>query len=346
MRVLLTGAAGFLGSQVHRALLEAEHEVVALDLMLPRVHGPDATPPDEVAQVDVRDGAAVEPLLAGVDVVCHLAAITAAADPAEYAEHNDRGTAALLGALGRAKIRRLVLASSIVVYGEGRYRSAQGGPFFPGLRRRADLDRGLFDHRAPRTGEILTWEPVIEDAPQRPRGYYAASKAAQENYALAWGLDTGASVTALRYSQIYGPGARAGLVGRYAATLDEGRAPQVSEDGGQVRDFVHVRDATAAMVAAVEHPLPGYAPLNIASGKPITLWQVASIMSKARSGPAPVVTGQYHIGDVRHIVADPENARRALGFTVTTPPIQGLAEPAPDAAEPSEPTTPVAARNR
>ncbi|WP_069167622.1 NAD-dependent epimerase/dehydratase family protein [Nocardia altamirensis] len=326
MKVLITGAAGFIGTQVRKAAAAAGHEVVAVDLMLDSVHGADAEPPDGVSRVDVRDGAALEPLLAGVDVVCHLAAITVATDPADFAAHNDLGTAALLGAMERTKVRRLVLASSITVYGEGRYRSVRGGPFFPGLRRRADLDRGMFDHRAPRTGEVLTWEPVAEDAPLRPRGTYGASKVAQENYAFAWGLGVGGAVTALRMHQVYGEGAHAGLVGRIRAALDEGRAPQVFEDGGQVRDFVHVRDAAAAVLAAVEAALPGFVPLNIASGRAVTLWEVASIMAKARGGPAPVVTGQYRLSDVRHFVADPERARRSLGFVAQVPPVQGFAE--------------------
>ncbi|MCM6776122.1 NAD-dependent epimerase/dehydratase family protein [Nocardia sp. CDC159] len=406
MRVLLTGAAGFIGSHVHRALCGAGHDVVAVDALLRPVHGPDAAAPEGVSVVDIRDPRALEPLLRGVEVVCHLAAavppgslafggsmpesataaMTSVGDAAEdeeagdvpaddsdssesaeptrpvrgresgreprangpsgpdlqdgpvYADHNDVGTAVLLAAMARAGVRRLVLGSSVSVYGEGRYRGARSGPYFPGVRRRADLDRGMFDHRAPRTGEILTWEPVVEDAPPRPRSAYAASKVAQEHYALAWGIGTGAAVTVLRYHHVYGdpagehaaPTAHSGVAARFRAELAAGRAPFVFEDGGQVRDFVHVRDAAAATLAAVERPLPGFVPLNIASGHPITLWQAASIMSRARGGPEPVVSGQYRLTDVRHIVAHPERAREALGFTARLAPAQGLAEYAMD----------------
>ncbi|MBF6171368.1 NAD-dependent epimerase/dehydratase family protein [Nocardia blacklockiae] len=261
-----------------------------------------------------------------------------------FAAHNDFGTAVLLAAMERAGVGRLVLGSSVSVYGEGRYRTFRGGPFFPGLRRRADLDRGMFDHRVPRTGDIMTWEPVGEDAPLRPRTAYAASKVAQENYALAWGVTTGGAVTVLRYHHVYGdpvaenaaPAAHSGVAARFRAELAAGRAPFVFEDGGQMRDFVHVRDVAAATVAAVERPLPGFVPLNIASGHPITVWEVASIMSRARNGPEPVVSGQYRITDIRHIVADPERARRALRFTPRIPPDQGLA----DYAKPALPTHP------
>ncbi|WP_225729856.1 MULTISPECIES: NAD(P)-dependent oxidoreductase [unclassified Nocardia] len=322
MRVLVTGAAGFLGSAVRPALAAAGHEVVAADLLA----GTNTEPPEGISRVDVRDAAALEPLLRGIDVVCHLAAITDATGPAGFAAHNDLGTAVLLGAMERARVRHLVLASSIVVYGEGRYRDRGGATYFPGLRRRADLDRGLYDNRAPRTGEILTWEPVTEDAPQRPRGWYGSSKAAQENYSFAWGLATGGGVTALRFHAIYGPGARGGWAARYRDELDAGRPPQVQEDGGQVRDFVHLRDAVKALVAAVDRRLPGFVPLNIGSGQPITLWEVASIMAKARGGPTPVVTGRYQLADVRHIVASIEKAKRALGFAPSAGPVEIFTE--------------------
>ncbi|MEV0252217.1 NAD-dependent epimerase/dehydratase family protein [Nocardia sp. NPDC050712] len=343
MKVLVTGAAGFLGSQVRRVLSEAGHDVAGIDLMIEAVHGAGAEPPDGVVRIDIRDAEALAPVLRGVDVVCHFAGATGTdCGPADYASSNDHGTAALLAAMGAAKVRRLVLASSVAVYGEGRYRTVRGGPFFPGVRPRAELDRGMFDHRAPRTGEILTWEPVSEDAPLRPRGFYAASKAAQENYAFAWGLSTGAAVTVLRFHSVYGAGAHSGLPAQFRDALAAGAAPHVYEDGGQVRDFVHVSDAAAATRAAVERALPGFLPLNIASGHPITIWEVASIMSKARSGPTPIVTGQYRLPDIRHFLASPERARQALNFTALTTPRIGLTEFATSPTPPPvETTTPV-----
>ncbi|WP_338087620.1 NAD-dependent epimerase/dehydratase family protein [Nocardia huaxiensis] len=251
-----------------------------------------------------------------------------------YAAHNDAGTAALLAAMEQAGVRRLVMASSVAVYGEGRYRGVRSGPFFPGVRRRTDLDRGLFDHRAPRTGEVLTWEPVREDAPLRPRSAYAASKVAQEHYALAWAASTGSAATVLRYHHVYGEAAdsgrllrsaESGIVARFRADLRAERAPRVFEDGGQVRDFVHVRDVAAATVAAVAHPVAGFVPLNIGSGRPVTLWEVASTMAKAVGGPTPVVTGQYRLTDVRHLVAHHERARHILDFAARIAPAQGLA---------------------
>ncbi|RMI34959.1 NAD-dependent epimerase/dehydratase family protein [Nocardia stercoris] len=333
-RVLLTGAAGFIGSHIHRALTAAGHEVVAIDALLPAAHGADAVLPPGVRRVDVRDPDALEEQLRGIDVVCHQAAVVGAGvdaqDAPAYASHNDLGTAVLLAAMDRTGCRRLVLASSMVVYGEGRYRGTRCGPAVPGARRRTDLESGVFDHRSPESGEVLTWEPVPEDAPLRPRSLYAASKVAQEHYAAAWVAATGSTVTALRYHNVYGDGMPrdtpySGVAAIFRSALEAGRAPAVFEDGLQARDFVHVTDIAAANLAAVERELDGFTALNIASGQPITIGEVAAVLSRAGGGPEPVVTGQYRPGDVRHIVASPELARNTLGFAARISPEAGLA---------------------
>ena len=189
MRVLLTGAAGFIGARAGVALADAGHEVVAVDAMLAAAHGPDAELPAGVRRVDVRDAAALAPLLKGVDVVCHQAAMVGAgvdaADAPSYGSHNDFATAVLLAEMFAAGCRRLVLASSMVVYGQGRYDCAEHGPSIR-CRAREDLDAGVFEHRCPIGGEPVRWGLVGEDAPLRPRSLYAASKTAQEHYALAW----------------------------------------------------------------------------------------------------------------------------------------------------------------
>ncbi|WP_156371132.1 NAD-dependent epimerase/dehydratase family protein [Nocardia arizonensis] len=332
MRVLLTGAAGFIGTHVQRALIAAGHEVVPLDLMVPAAHGPDVEPPPGVLRIDVRDGAALDTVLRDIDVVCHQAAVVGAGvsaqDAPAYACHNDFGTAVLLAAMDRAGCGRLVLASSMVVYGEGRYRSPGLGPIEVGRRRTADLEDGVFEHLGP-DGRALDWEPVDEDAPLRPRSLYAASKLAQENYAAAWAAVTGAQVTALRYHNVYGADMPrdtpySGVAAIFRSALEAGQPPTVFEDGGQMRDFVHVTDIAAANVAAVRRPLSGFNALNIASGQPISILRVAEVLADARGGPAPVVTGRYRAGDVRHIVADPERARSALDFSARVAPYDGL----------------------
>ncbi|PPJ33697.1 NAD-dependent dehydratase [Nocardia nova] len=335
MRILLTGAAGFIGSHVWRALTDAGHEVVAVDAMLTAAHGVEARSPEGLHRVDVRDEDALDRLLPGIDVVCHQAAVVGAGvtaqDAPAYASHNDLGTAVLLAAMDRAGCRRLVLASSMVVYGEGRYRTADSVAVAPLPRRRADLERGVFDHTHPDTGAPLQWAPVSEDAALDPRSLYAASKLAQENYAAAWATATSSTVTALRYHNVYGPEMPrdtpySGVAAIFRSALETGAAPRVFEDGAQMRDFVHVTDIADANLRAVEQPLDRFTALNIASGHPISIGAVAAILARAKGGPEPVVTGEFRPGDVRHIVAGPDRARELLGFTAAIDPTQGLTD--------------------
>lgn len=335
MRVLLTGAAGFIGSRIWALLAQAGHEVVAVDAMLGAAHRAGADPPPGCRLLDIRDQAAVGEVLAGVDVVCHQAAVVGAgvnaADAPSYGSHNDYGTTVLLAAMFAAGISRLVLASSMVVYGQGDYDCPEHGPVQPLPRTRADLDSGLFDHRCPLGGEPLRWRLVGEDAPLTPRSLYAASKTAQEHYAVAFNDSVGGSVVALRYHNVYGPGMPrdtpySGVAAIFRSQLESGQAPKVYEDGGQMRDFVHVDDVAAANVAAVEANLGGFSAFNVCSGRPVSILDVATRLSEARDAPAPVVTGQYRHGDVRHIVADPARAAEVLGFRAQVDPHDGLGD--------------------
>ncbi|MHA7649818.1 NAD-dependent epimerase/dehydratase family protein [Mycobacterium sp. ML4] len=336
MRVLLTGAAGFIGSRVDAALRAAGHEVIGVDALLPAAHGPDAVLPQGCHRVDVRDADALAPFLAGADLVCHQAAMVGAgvdaADAPEYGGHNDLGTTVLLAQMFAAGVSRLVLASSMVVYGQGRYSCGEHGLVDPRPRRRSDLDAGVFEHRCPYCGDPVGWQLVDEDAPLRPRSLYAASKTAQEHYALAWSEATGGSVVALRYHNVYGPGMPrdtpySGVAAIFRSSLEKGEPPRVYEDGAQMRDFVHVDDIAAANVAAATAEVQGFIAANVCSGRPISIREVAVALCQARGGESsPVVTGQYRSGDVRHIVADPARAADVLGFRAAIEPAQGLRE--------------------
>lgn len=335
MRVLLTGAAGFIGGHVWEALEAAEHEVIAVDAMLPLAHGADAPTPDRVRRLDVRDPAALSAALHEVDVVCHQAAMVGAgvdaADAPMFANHNDLGTAVLLAAMARAGCQRLVLASSMVVYGAGRYTCPVHGDVDPAPRTTADLDAGVFDSTCPHCTERVRWALVEEDAPLRPRSTYAASKLAQEHYALAWSLASGGSVTALRYHNVYGERMPrdtpySGVAALFRSSLEAGLPPRVFEDGEQARDFVHVQDVAQANRLAVEAALGGFQPVNVCSGVPVTIGEVAATLAGAHGGPPPVTTGQYRSGDVRHVVASPERAAQVLGFRASVQPEAGITE--------------------
>jgi dTDP-L-rhamnose 4-epimerase len=305
--ILVTGGAGFIGSHVVTALTGAGHDVSVLDLR----HGSD-----------LRDPAAVAAALRGADAVVHQAAMVGMGvdldDLPAYVGTHDLGTAVLLAAMARAGVRRLVLASSMVVYGEGAYRCPRHGPVRPAARQMADLAAGRFEPPCPGCGAPLAAEPVDEDTPLDPRSVYAATKVAQEHLCAVWARQTGGSVAALRYHNVYGPGMPrdtpySGVAAIFRSALAAGRAPRVFEDGGQRRDFVHVTDVARANVAALEAG-PGFRAYNIASGRPVTVGEMAAALSGALAGPAPVVTGEYRLGDVRHVVASPARAADELGF--------------------------------
>ncbi|MEU2348097.1 NAD-dependent epimerase/dehydratase family protein [Modestobacter sp. NPDC049651] len=330
MRVLITGGAGFIGSHVVAAHREAGHEVRVLDALLPAVHPPypGGVPGlDGVDLVvgDVRDPGTVDRALDGVDAVNHQAAMVGLGvdvqDMPAYAGINDLGTAVLLAAMARAGIGRLVLAGSMVVYGEGRYECPEHGIVPAAPRRRADLDAGRFEPPCPVCGRQLTWGEVAEETAADPRNTYAATKLAQEHLAAAWARSTGGGAVALRYHNVYGPHMPrdtpyAGVASIFRSSLEGGRAPQVFEDGGQMRDFVHVSDVAQANLRALESTPPDSAlrAYNVASGVPHTVGDMARALAEAFGGPAPEVTGEYRIGDVRHVVASPARAEAELGF--------------------------------
>ncbi|NUO61680.1 MAG: NAD-dependent epimerase/dehydratase family protein [Hamadaea sp.] len=326
MKVLVTGGAGFIGRCVAERLTASGHDVRVFDRALR-------------AAEDVRDPVAVDRAVSDVDAVVHLAAMVGLGvdlqDLPEYAGCNDLGTAVVLAAMARHGVRRLVLASSMVVYGDGAYTCAEHGPVRAEVRRESDLSVGRFEPTCPQCGAGLTPEVIDEDAMLDPRSVYAATKLAQEHLAAAWAHASGSRCAALRYHNVYGPGMPrdtpyAGVAAIFRSSLSGGQAPQVFEDGRQRRDFVHVADIAAANEAALSW-LDGstsrpFRAFNIASGVPHTVGEMAATLSTVMDGPEPVVTGRFRAGDVRHIVASPERARRELGFTAAIPFEEGMAE--------------------
>ena len=261
-----------------------------------------------------------------VDAVCHQAAMVGLGvdmlDVNDYVRHNDLGTAVLLQRLAaNAFAGRLVLASSMVVYGEGAYRCPEHGRIAPLPRVTDELATGSFTPRCPGCGGELTPIAVEESSPLDPRNVYAATKVHQEHLCFAFSRETGVPVTALRYHNVYGPRMPrdtpyAGVAAIFASALAAGAPPRVFEDGEQLRDFVHVRDVARANVIALTCSEPHIGAFNVASGTPRTVGEMAEALADAagEDAPRPRVTGEFRLGDVRHVFASAERAERELGF--------------------------------
>ncbi|MGI8801253.1 MAG: NAD-dependent epimerase/dehydratase family protein [Solirubrobacteraceae bacterium] len=330
--ILVTGGAGFIGSHVVEALLDDGHAVRVVDSWLPAAHraGPRlADPRAEFIHGDVGDPDLMRRALAGVSAVSHHAAMvglgTDFGDVADYVRENDLATAVLLRALAAAGFRgRLVLASSMVVYGEGAYRCLRHGSVAVAPRDPRALEAGCFEPACPDCAEPLDPAAVDETARLDPRNVYAATKVHQEHLCFAFARELGVSVAALRYHNVYGPRMPrdtpyAGVASIFRNAIAAGRPPLVFEDGRQLRDFVHVRDVARANVLALTAPVLPTAAFNIASGRPRSIGEMAGALARAAGAdaPPPVTTGEYRLGDVRHVFASPARAAAGLGFRAT-----------------------------
>jgi dTDP-L-rhamnose 4-epimerase len=243
----------------------------------------------------------------------------------------------LLAAMADVGVDRLVVASSMVVYGEGRYACEEHGAQVPGPRSVDALDAGDFENHCATCGRPLAWETVEEDARLDPRSSYAASKVATEHYVAAWARQAPGAAVALRYHNVYGPRMPrdtpySGVAALFRSALEQGQSPDVFEDGGQVRDFVHVSDVGRANVLSLgqvlDAPAGSVTTYNVCSGRPIAIRRVAELVARGtgRDDVAPRVSGRYRLGDVRHIVASPDRARERLGFEAQVGPEEGLRE--------------------
>lgn len=340
-RILITGGAGFIGSHLADELLEAGYAVRALDNLSPQVHGPGARRPEyldpsvELHVGDVRDPDAVRKALEGVDAVFHFAALVGVGqsmyEVARYAEANTVGTAVLMEQLGKRRVERLVVASSMSIYGEGLYLGADGKARPGAERSREQLQARRWELHGP-DGEPLRPIPTPEWKPPALPSQYALSKFDQEKMCLMLGRAYGIPAVALRFFNAYGPrqalsNPYTGVLAIFASRLLNGKPPLINEDGFQRRDFVAVADVARACRMALEKEGAAGHVFNIGSGRNHTVLDVASALAKllGRPGLAPEVTGAYRAGDIRHCFADISLAHSLLGYEPGTGFDEGLA---------------------
>ena len=331
MTVLVTGGARVIGSHLADALLARGDEVRLLDTLDPLAHPsgkPAAHVPPEAELVigDLRSADDVATALDGVDRVFHLGGIVGNGESMvnvrKAIDSNPGGTATLLEAViaRREQVRRVVVASSMVVYGEGSHRCPEHGVVTPGLRPASQLRERRWEPLCPICGRDTEPEPVREDATLRPVSVYGISKRDTEELALVLGEAYGFEAVALRYLNVYGPrqalaNPYTGVAAIFSARLLGGRAPRVFEDGGQIRDLVHVSDIVAATLAAMEAPgAPGHS-FNVATGRRVRIAELAvQLCERLAPELEPEITGEFRAGDIRHCFADTTRARELLGF--------------------------------
>jgi len=329
--VLITGGAGFIGSHLATELLNHGYHVRALDILAPQVHGPGLRRPDylnpdvELVIGDVRDPALLKRCLKGIDAIFHFTALVGVGQSmyqiSEYMSVNSLGTAELLQAVTTGNpVERLIVASSMSIYGEGSYRTPDGEPAVPVERCIERLKCGDWESY-DEAGNRLIPVPTAEGKTPQLTSVYALSKYVQERMCLIVGRAYGIEPVALRFFNTYGPyqalsNPYTGVLSNFASRVLNGRAPLIFEDGLQMRDFVSVYDVARACRLALESPEAAGCAINISSGVPLTVGEAAerTVRALGRGDLLPEITGKYRAGDIRHCFADISRARDVLGY--------------------------------
>lgn len=332
-RVLIIGGAGFVGSHLADAYLARGYTVRVLDNLTSQVHGSDARRPDylspdvEFIPGDIRDKEQLTAALRDVEIVSNQAAVVGVGQSmyeiSRYVEANVLGTARLLDILANSRhsVRKLLVASSMSIYGEGTYACPNHGTIFPQLRGATQLEQQAWDVLCPHCGAATSPLPTSESRPPTPTSIYASTKRDQEEMSLMIGQAYNIPTVALRYFNIYGPrqslsNPYTGVFAIFASRILSGQAPVVFEDGRQSRDFVHVSDIAQANILATENERADGQVYNVGTGVPTTVLQVARALAE-RLAPSiePEVAVRYRVGDIRHCYADISKIRQDLGFT-------------------------------
>lgn len=339
-RILITGGAGFVGSHLADELLGSGYEVRVLDNLSPQVHGPERRRPAylskevELIVGDVRDPQAVAKSLAGIDAVYHFAAAVGVGQSmyeiAHYTSVNALGTGVLLEQLSNHRVERLVVASSMSIYGEGLYR-APDGRLVEGRERSPEQLRQHDWRIRDWDGSLLSPVPTPETKRPALPSVYAISKYDQERMCMTVAPAYGIAATALRFFNIYGTrqalsNPYTGVLAIFASRFLNGQPPLINEDGWQRRDFVSVRDIVRACRLAIERPQASGQVLNVGSGENLSIWEVARAMAAALdcTGLQPEITGRYRVGDIRNCFADIALARDVLGYEPQVQLAEGL----------------------
>lgn len=341
--VLVTGGAGFIGSHLVDALVEKGHRVRVLDALVSQVHGENAepkyvNPAAEFVRGDVCDRAAVDAALEGIDVVYHEAAEVGVGQSMyeieRYVRANDLGTAVVLEAVlaRKPQIKKLVVASSMSIYGEGAYTCADCGPIAPQIRSSKQLQDRRWEVECPNCGKNLSPAPTTEEKPLFPTSVYAVTKQDQEQFCIAVGRSYGIPTVALRYFNVYGTrqalsNPYTGVCAIFSARLLNGNRPLIFEDGEQTRDFVHVSDIVRANLLALETDRADYKAINIGTGRPTSVRTVSNLLAKGLGlDLEPEIVAKYREGDIRHCVADISKAKALLGYEPLVSLEQGIPE--------------------
>lgn len=341
-KVLITGGAGFIGSHLADELLAHGYRVRVLDSLEPQVHGEGRRRPEYLAKEvelvvgDVNDRAKVDQALQGMDAVFHFAAAVGVGqsmyEVAHYTRTNNLGTAVLLEAIAKNPVQRLLVASSMSLYGEGLYRGASGGPRLVGERTLEQLKAGQWEFLGE-DGSALQPMPTPETKQPALASVYALSKYDQERLCLMIGRAYNIPTVALRFFNAYGPrqalsNPYTGVLAIFASRLLNNNPPAIFEDGLQQRDFVSVYDIARACRLALETPGAAGETFNIGSGQPHTVRDIAAKLAKVvgKENIAPDILGKYRVGDIRHCYADIAKASRILGFTPQVRLEDGLVE--------------------
>jgi len=344
VKILVTGGAGFIGSHLVRRLVADGHQVRVMDALVPQVHGPEPDWPAglpagiERLRADVANIDSWRRALAGVEVVYHLAAEVGVGQSmyeiVRYVRANTLGTAIFTELLagGEFPLRKVIVASSMSIYGEGAYRCPGCGPVAPPIRGVGQLDARLWELFCPNCGAELAPMPTDEEKPLQPTSVYAISKRDQEELCLTVGRAYGIPTVALRFFNVYGPGQAlsnpyTGVAAIFSSRLLNGAPPVIFEDGLQSRDFIHVSDLVSGLALAMECDAADYQALNLGTGRPHTVRDVAEALARALGVEiAPEIVGKFRAGDIRHCYADAGRARDLLGFAPSVDFAAGIAE--------------------